>query len=124
METAQNKLLLLDFWYLACGNCLLAMPHLSTLSEKYQAQGLMVYGLNPYDDPAKKREVAQKFLDKFKVKYAQLFVSKTVPAQYQIKIYPSMYLVKNGQVVYTHIGYSDAQMKELEAKILEHLPKR
>lgn len=66
--------------------------------------------------------MAQKFLDKFKVKYPQVFVPKTVPEQYQIKVYPSMYLIKNGQIVYAHLGYSEAQMKELEAKILELLP--
>lgn len=123
-EATQDKLVLLDFWYLACGNCLLAMPHLSKLAEKYQSQGLQVYGLNPYDDPGKKREIAQKFLDKFQVKYPQVFVSKTVPEQYQIKVYPSMYLIKNGKVVYAHLGYSEAQMKELEAEILKNLPQR
>lgn len=124
LEAIQDKLVLLDFWYLACGNCLLAMPHLSKLAEKYQSQGLQVYGLNPYDDPAKKRETAQKFLDKFQVKYPQVFVPKTVPEQYQIKVYPSMYLIKNGKVVYAHLGYSEAQMKELEAEILKNLPQR
>lgn len=122
-EATQNKLILLDFWYLACGNCLLAMPHLSTLAEKYQTQGLAVYGLNPYDDPLKKATIAQKFLDKFKVTYPQVFVDKTLTAQYQIKIYPSMYLIKNGQVVYTHLGYSEASMQELEAAIVANLPK-
>lgn len=44
-EWAPGTVYLLDFWATWCGPCIAAMPHLSSLQDKYEDDGLVVLGL-------------------------------------------------------------------------------
>ncbi|MCC6461565.1 MAG: TlpA family protein disulfide reductase [Saprospiraceae bacterium] len=46
---AEKGLLLLDFWYRGCGPCILAMPVLERIHQKYSNNGVRVCGLNGRD---------------------------------------------------------------------------
>ena len=47
---AQQSPLVLDFWATWCGPCRAELPHLQSLSQKYQGR-VAFYGVNPSDTP-------------------------------------------------------------------------
>lgn len=108
-----GKLIILDFWYLGCPPCLRTIPKLVEIANKYKHQGLTVYGLNPYDGQNRSEEI-EKFAKKFRIEYQLLFVDKSVSEKYRVKSFPTLYVVKNGVIIYSQIGYTSAKMTELE----------
>jgi len=116
-----KDVVLLDFWYLACGPCMKAMPDLARLYNIYKERGLQVLGLNPFDDPVIKSGEIEKFKSRFGVAYPLIFVNKTIAETYQAKSFPTVYLIHKGQVVFSDFGYSKEKMAELENKIVELL---
>ena len=66
----KGKIVLLDFFYKSCYPCLLTLPFLQDLHEKYNDKGLEVIGINPFD---KDKEDLKKFLAKRGVTYTVLF---------------------------------------------------
>jgi thiol-disulfide isomerase/thioredoxin len=119
-DNIADKLILLDFWYLGCPPCLRAMPKLAEIAKNYEKQGLTVFGLDPFDGQNKLAEI-EIFAKRLRVEYNLLIIDKTLSEQYQVKSYPTIYLIKNGVIIYSHIGYSEDNMKELENIIKSNL---
>ncbi len=122
-SAGSSGLVLIDFWYLACAPCMRAMPEVAALSKKYKDQGLLVLGLNPFDDPAVRSEEIKKFSARFGVEYPLVFIGKKVAESYLAKTYPTFYLFDKGKMVFAGAGYSPEKMAELDKKIKGRLKK-
>ncbi len=48
----KGKVVLLDFWYPACGPCMGAMPFMEELYQKYKDSGLVFLGINGFEEQA------------------------------------------------------------------------
>lgn len=120
-NSIENKLILIDFWYVACAPCIRAMPILARISNDYKGQGLEVLGLNPIDSSSYGMENIKKFAAKYNVNYQLLTIDKDISDAYLINSYPTLYLIKNGTIIYSHIGYSEDKMRELEQFIISNL---
>jgi len=59
-DLRRGKVVLIDFWASWCAPCILAIPHLSQLQEKYRARGFQVVGLSMADSADTTRETMQK----------------------------------------------------------------
>ncbi|MBK9016768.1 MAG: TlpA family protein disulfide reductase [Saprospiraceae bacterium] len=119
--TRQGEIILLDFWHLACAPCLRAMPKLEELYKRYRSAGFVVYGLNTFDNPTQKQETLQKFKAKMDISYPLLFSDKEMASKYLVKSFPTIYLVKEGKIIYAKVGYTEESMKELERVIVENI---
>ena len=119
LSDMKGKLVLLDFFYKACYPCMLALPSLQALHEKYEDQGLRIIGVDPYD---KIEDSIAPFLAKRGVTYLVLLEGKKVAIDYHVSAYPTMYLIdRNGKILFSQMGYGEETEKKLEKIILEHL---
>ena len=114
----RGKVVLLDFFYKACGPCRAAMPFLQSIHEKYKDQGVILLGIDPYDDPVKD-EMAD-FLTKRSVTYTVLFSDRELSSTYHIVGYPTLFFIdRDGKIAKVQSGYHPT----LEASIEEQLQK-
>ncbi|MGC5225098.1 TlpA family protein disulfide reductase [Micromonospora sp. DT81.3] len=48
----RDQVLVVNFWYAACGPCRIEAPHLQAVYEQFQGAGADFLGINTYDQPA------------------------------------------------------------------------
>lgn len=110
----KGKVTLIDFSFNACAACMLSIPTLKKLHEKYKASNVSIVTINTSDP--KPSVIA--FAKKNEINYPILLNGNKVAKSFQISAYPSFYLIdKNGMVAATFEGYS----KELESELIEKI---
>jgi peroxiredoxin len=116
LKNLKGQLVLVDFFYKGCYPCMLALPTLQALHEKYKDRGLRIIGIDPYD---KKEHGIAAFLAKRGVTYTVLLGGKEVAKDYHVSGYPTIYLIdRQGKIIYSQVGYGKGTEAELE-KIIE-----
>ncbi|MFN0131183.1 MAG: peroxiredoxin family protein [Phycisphaerales bacterium] len=110
----RGKVVVMDFWATWCGPCIMAMPGMQKLHEKYAKAGAVVLGLNCWEneDPAK-------FMAEKGFTYGLLVKADEVAAKYEVSGIPTFYVVgKDGKIVYVERGYNP-EGEETIGKIIE-----
>lgn len=111
----KGKVLLLDFWEVWCGPCIVSMPKVQALYEKYIDEGLLVYGITCEKDQL---ESAKKLVEKRGVCFPMLTGNEMVKKEYKVNAVPLYILInKAGKISYLTQGYSD----EIETAIQKAL---
>ena len=119
LSDLKGKVVLLDFFYKSCYPCMQALPVLESLHKKYNAAGLTVVGIDPYDN---KEDDLPQFLAKRGVTYDVVYADKEFPKSYNVSGYPTIYLIdKEGKIIHSHSGFSSNMEKDLEKIIKKHL---
>lgn len=125
MEGLKGKVVLVDFWTYACGNCVNTLPHVKQWYDKYKDQGLVVVGVHTPEFPFEKSTAnVEQALKEYGIKYpvAQDNDYGTWAA-YHNQYWPALYLVDaNGRIVYQH--YGEGRYDETEAAIKKLLAER
>ncbi len=122
LKDISGKLILLDFWYMSCFACNMAIPMLNELHEKYSKQGLSVIGVNCFDKLEEKKELLKKFIHNQKINYPVLLANKEVVEKYKVKAYPTIFLIdRNGKIIYTEVGYQESNKDTIEKIIKANL---
>ncbi|MBI1931024.1 MAG: TlpA family protein disulfide reductase [Ignavibacteriales bacterium] len=116
-EILQNGPLLVNFWALWCKPCRSEMKHLDAIFLKYKENGLTILGVNQ-DSPRSLAKV-KAFVSSHKINYPvitdpnqeifQKFNGQSIPL--------NVLFDKNGNVVFTHIGYLPGDEVALEKEI-------
>lgn len=115
-----DGLILLDFWYMSCAPCIMAMPVIERLHQKYKDKGLIVLGMNGFD---KNPATIKTFMKERAVTYHTLLdTNRKIAEQLQIRGYPTMLLIeaKSRKVLMAHSGFS----LEIESKVSEFMEER
>ncbi len=116
----KGQLVLIDFFYKSCYPCMLALPALQNLHEKYNKKGLKVIGINPYD--TKEDDDIENFLAKRGVTYTILLGGKNVAKEYHVSGYPAIYLIdKEGKIILVQDGYGEGVEEHIEKIIIDNL---
>lgn len=119
LEGFKGKLVLIDFFFKSCYGCMLAMPHLQTLYTKYKDKGLVVVGIDPKDG---KMDNIPGLLSDRGVTFPVMLSNKEIVSDYRINGYPTTYLIdRNGKVIESFFGFSDAIINQLEEIIIKYL---
>ena len=119
LHELRGKVVIIDFWYMACHPCIKALPHLQSLYEKYEKDGLIVIGINPFDSG--RIEKLPEFLKFNNVQYPVLISDRELPKIYNVSGYPTIYILnKKGEIVYSELGYDEGDELEWE-KIIKKL---
>jgi thiol-disulfide isomerase/thioredoxin len=116
LQTAQGKVVLVNFWATWCGPCRLEVPGFVALQKKYGAQGLRIVGLS-LDDSA---QTMNDFARRNEVNYPVFLVDEdTVSAWGNFDGIPTTFLFDaNGKQVWVHEGYAASDQFEKEIKKL------
>jgi thiol-disulfide isomerase/thioredoxin len=115
----RGKVVYVDFWASWCVPCRQSFPWMSSLSDRYAAQGLVVVSVNL----DKKRDAVDEFLQRFPATFAVALdpAGKTAEA-FHVAAMPSSFIVsRTGRIVYSHAGFQPAKAQIIEDQIKEAL---
>lgn len=116
LKDYKNKFVLIDFWYKNCFPCIEAIASLVKIRNKYSPDDLVILGLNPFDSKEKDKEKLKEFIQTNKMNYPTVFVDKDVVDAYNVKAYPTFYIINDkGEIVYSKVGQSKMNEKELDS---------
>lgn len=117
-EDVKGQLTIIDFWGTWCGPCLLAMPDLQRLFEKYQGAGLNIVGISVHDKPGK----AENYIEKKGYNYQFLVQGDGYARQLKLDTYPTIYIVDENRVVlHAEKGRRTTAKADFEKIIKKHL---
>lgn len=105
-----DSILILDFSYTSCGWCVYSIPTLKNLYTRYDSSGVGVYSIDPFKNDWPKLD---KFIAFYKVTYPIVKVDYQYTFDYGIRAYPTLFIIKNGILIYMHVGYSEKMEEEI-----------
>jgi thiol-disulfide isomerase/thioredoxin len=106
-----EDLVVLNFWFTSCSACRIEIPHLSSFQEKYP--DTVLYGVNVDDFDAKR---LKRLSEQLRVDYPVLRDVGAVTAEdYQVSMFPTTFIVLNGDIVSASQGV--LTLEGLEAEI-------
>jgi peroxiredoxin len=105
LSSLRGKVVLLNFWYVACAPCQYEMPALQKAYDTHEAKGLVVVGVDVGDDS---RTVSQ-FLNQLGITYPILRdVGERAVVQYQLTATPTSFFIdRQGVIRYKVLGPLD-----------------
>lgn len=119
LESFRGKVVLMDFWATWCGPCKAAMPGVQALHEELGDQGLVVLGVNCWDDP----DAAVAYMKDNEFTYTTLLNADDVAGAYGVSGIPTFYVVgPDGRVAHHAVGHRPGGHEALKTLIKELLP--
>ncbi len=118
----RGKVVLVDFWTLACENCIATLPHVAEMHERYREQGLVVVGVHtPETAEEAKPETIARAVERFGIRYpvAEDGGYATWKA-YGNHYWPAVYLIDSQGRIADH-WFGEGSYYAIEASIRELL---
>lgn len=112
----KGKVVLIDFWAVFCKPCVIALPKIQEIHEKYNDKELVVLMINVSEDKNK----IQKFIEENGYTFQVLLGSGNMNVQknYGVIGIPHTYIIdKQGKVAYSRNGYGPGSEKLLISEI-------
>jgi thiol-disulfide isomerase/thioredoxin len=127
LSDLRGKVVLMDFWATWCPPCREVMPKLQKMHTDLASKGLVVLGMNTWEDNRSKEATPEStlkkvtdFLEKNKYTYRNIMGSDTVAKTYAVSGIPTFYLINHeGKIVHVGVGAG----KETEAKLKAEVEK-
>ncbi|QYU67632.1 TlpA family protein disulfide reductase [Leptolyngbya sp. 15MV] len=109
----RGKVVLLDFWATWCGPCRQAMPAMQRLHEAHADEGLVVIGMNAWEnaDPVA-------FKKEHGFTYTLALKADEVAARYGVTGIPAFFVIdRQGQIVHSGVGFGPGTEGDLTAAV-------
>ena len=122
LEEVDARLVVLDFWYMDCHPCIMAIPHLNEVVGKYDREDLAIIGVNPFNNNEKDLGRLPNFLEHNPIDYPFVFVDRDMAANARVRGYPTFYVLdEDRKVLYSGVGYSENMASRLDSVLGEYL---
>jgi len=118
----QGKVVLIDFFSLMCGPCLLSTPELVKLKNEFSGKNFEILGI----DKLAKSNIAslKKYAKEHNINYPILVNGQEVGVAYDVEAIPTFVLMnKKGEIVYYKLGFSKEVVGEIKIEIEKLLKK-
>lgn len=98
----KGKVVLLDFWAVACGGCKIEIPWYVEFDRKYHTKGLVLIGIDMYGESV---PVVKTFMAKAGMQYPVAIGTDALGNKFGVKEMPlTMLIDRNGLVAVSHAG--------------------
>ena len=113
MSHLKGKVVVLNFWFISCVECIREIPHLNELKKRYQGQEIEFVGVCLND-----KNKIENFLQKHPFEWKQIPNARQVAHDYYMFIYPGHAVVdKNGGIITLLNGNAPGVLQQLETAI-------
>ena len=117
LEALNGQLVYVDFWYIGCGPCMSALPHLAGMQEEFGPEGFTVMGVNHHQ----KAQTVKRYLDRRELDVPQMMLD-SLPTEYAVVAYPTWCLVgRDGRIIDRNIGYGPDSGAFLDSLVTANL---
>ena len=112
----RGKVLVLDFWATWCGPCIRAMPGLQSLHERYRSRGVVVFGVNTWEESN-----PVEFMERSGYTYGLLLKGEGIAQVYRVSSLPTLYVIGvDGKIIHRVRGIDDDLGPLIEKHLREH----
>jgi peroxiredoxin len=117
----RGKVVLVDFWASWCVPCRQSFPWMTSMMNRYGAQGLAIVAVNL----DKKRDTADRFLESFPAPFPVAFdPSGKTAEEFRVEAMPSSFLIsRTGEIIHIYAGFDSGHAQAVEEQIKEALSK-
>mgnify|MGYP001954819145 CR=1 FL=1 len=113
LSETRGKIVVLNFWFIGCMPCLIEIPELNEVVEKYKDQDVVFVAL-----ALDEKEQLIPFLQRTPFDYSVIPSARGIAQRYNIEGYPTHLLIdREGKVQYYNKGYNGAVVSILDKKI-------
>jgi thiol-disulfide isomerase/thioredoxin len=110
----KGKIVVLNFWFLACSPCIKEIPELNDLVTKYEGKEVEFIAVT-YDS----KELVSDYLKKRQFKYKQIVDAQNIVDLYKASAYPTHIVIgKDGKILFTQLGYNSKIIEQM-SKIID-----
>lgn len=118
LESLKGKVVVINFWFIECKPCVMEIPELNKLVDKYKGKDIVFLGIAT-NDKAK----LQKFLEKQPFNYSIVPEGRKMAADYQVYAFPTHIIIdKNATIAFATTGLGPTTMDDIE-KLLDAMTK-
>lgn len=112
LDQYAGKVVVIDFWASWCVPCRRSFPWLNQMHSRYEADGLVILGIN-VDRDANNAAV---FLEKYPAMFPIIYDAEgELPRTYDIQVMPSSVIIgRDGNIVGQHSGFKVKRQLEYE----------
>ena len=113
LSSLKGKIVVINFWFVECKPCVIEMPELNEIVQKYKSEEVvfLAFALN-------KQPKIESFLKKHSFDYTILPDSRAVIGDYKIKSYPAhIILDQNSKIAFSIRGLSNSTASEIDEAI-------
>lgn len=113
LEELKGKVVVMNFWFIACKPCVMEMPELNELVEKYKGKEVVFLAF-----AMDKAASIKKFLEKQDFHYQIIPESRGIISDYKVSAFPThIVLDKEGKVAFQTAGLGPMTVSQLEESI-------
>jgi thiol-disulfide isomerase/thioredoxin len=117
----EGKVTLLDFWYMSCAGCIMAIPALDSLRAELPRDSFQIISVNSIDGNANGMRRLPNFMKRNPMSTDVLIVEPKVPESFMINLYPRFFIVDGqGIIRYSTAGYYHALQQNLMQAMRKH----
>ena len=111
MADFRGRPVVLDFWATWCAPCRASMPHLDTLQQRFQSEGLVIIGLSVDESGT---QAVKRFAQRLGVGFRLAMADDQVLDQYgPIRLLPTTFFInRRGEIVRRVVGQIDPETLE------------
>lgn len=116
LAALKGRVVLLDFWAIACGGCKLELPWYVGFDQHYRSKGLSLVGLDMYGETP---DAVKSFAAAHQMQYPVAIGTDAIGAMYNLKEMPLTVLIdRKGRIAASHAGVVDPKVFESDIKTL------
>jgi peroxiredoxin len=119
LKDFRGKVVLINFWFPACGPCQMELPHIQKLYDTYKDRGFAVLLIQT----SQTQDDGKKFLEDHNYTMTSLYSEGNWASDhYGVTAAPTNFFIdRQGRIIFQSTGYSPGMEKEMEAQIKELL---